>query len=180
MMNTSALAYHCFCPPPLYIQDIAATTMTYSKTITHVAHVVDICSTACSCLSFIIGRLYSINAIEKISPILFILLFVAIYCASYFGLEGHDRGTAIPFLGELLYPGILTGTALLAPLLKWPASKNRALFGAFCAVTLAFAMGLSEVYLCRFLGPHFTAPMWAFLLCDVTFVFVADLIEIAG
>jgi hypothetical protein len=181
MMNSSALFYHCFAPPPLYIEDIGL-PVPYNATITHISHVVDICSTACSCLSFIIGRLYHIHAIERTTPSLFFLSFLVIYCLGYFGLAetepGADFATVVPFLGEFLYPGILGATATCAPLLNWPRHKHALLLAAFCAVGLAFGMGLCEVYLCKFAGSNFTAPLWAFFLCDVAFLIVADLVDI--
>lgn len=178
-MNISALFYHCFAPPPLYIEDIG-TPIPYNATVTHIAHVIDICSTACSCLAFIIGRLYQIHYIRESPPVMFLALFAAIYYIGFVGLIETEKdaifATRIPFIGELLYPGILTVTALCAPLLNWPKHKHASLLAAFCTISLAFGMGLCEVYLCEFAGPDFTAPLWAFLFCDVTFLIVADLV----
>ena len=182
LMNTSAVFYHCIHPPLLYIKDIGL-PIPYHAHLTHLAHVVDISSTCCSCLSFIIGRLYHIHALQKWDPRVFIMIFAAIYVVSYFGLiemdsNTHGYSTLVPFLGELLYPGILACTVVTVPFLQWPRVKYPNLLLAFVTIALAFAMGFCELYLCRYLGSHFTAPMWAFVFCDIAFLFVADLISV--
>jgi hypothetical protein len=174
-MNFSGLFFHSLRPPPLYVREITAAHLIgqFDTRITRLAHVGDVCCTACSCISFIIGRLYEIRVLNGGRSYFYILL-LSIFALGSVGIY-HD---AIPFTSELLYPGILSLTFAIVPFLKWPVSKYPIL--AICMVTLftAFAALLGEIYLCRYLGPYFTAPTWCFLFCVVTFHLLARLIDI--
>lgn len=87
MMNISALFYHGFCPPPLYIHELPPNlNFLELPSVTHVAHVVDICSTCCSCFAFLIGRLYYIKFLNKWHPHVFMYIFASIYVIGFFGL----------------------------------------------------------------------------------------------
>ena len=127
LMNMSAIVYHCTHPPPLYIALLPQTKFPSWPVLTHIAHVGDICSTGCSCLSFVIGRLYHLKILKgkHISPGVFMTCFALIFLVGAAGLQraGGGESSVIPYLGELLYLGVMGATGAIAPLLRWPRHK---------------------------------------------------------
>jgi hypothetical protein len=53
--------------------------------------------------------------------------------------------------------------------------------GQWCGIVASWCLGacvlalLSEPYLCRYFGPHFSTPFWGFLACDVGMIVLMGL-----
>lgn len=137
----------------------------------------DICSTCCSCLCFVVGRLFELrvlDAYDMAATRASAAMVPVIYLIGFIGL----RQPAVPFLGEALYPGVCGMMPLLVPLLRWPSQKQSWLLLAVVAFGSAFLAGALEGQLCTYLGPHLTAPTVCFAMCDVLFIILAGLIDI--
>ena len=183
-MNTSAIFYHCIYSPRLYRQSlgtVVSQNMLINPFVTYVAHVVDVCSTCCSCLCFLFGRLYHIKFFTGDS--LCSGLTFGVVCIFFFGFyglresESEDYATVVPFLSETLYPGTLGFVVLVLPLCSWPAQKWLLLVAGFVALAVAFGCVALEHQLCAMFGVALTSPFWCFALCDVLFLILAQLID---
>ena len=139
----------------------------------------DICSTCCSCVCFVLGRLFELGLLSAHSIATArssALVVPAIYLLGFAGLHPP----AVPFLGEALYPGVCGLMPLVVPLLRWPAHKRVWLLLALAVFSWAFLAAVFEPWLCALLGSHWTAPAVCFAMCDVLFLILAALLGIGG
>lgn len=180
-MNVGGIFFHCLQPPPVYIEMISDAVPSL-LVITHLAHVLDVCSTCCASLSFLFGRLESIGWLQTHDPLFFSLFFFGIYLVGYVGMiptspDSHFA-TTIPFIAELLYPGVICLVLAILPFCQWQFKDYPILLLSLVVLTVAFGLAGCEAYLCQYLGSDFTAAGWCFFFSDVTYLLLAQLTDL--
>jgi hypothetical protein len=181
-MNTGGIIFHCLQPPPVYIETISDAIPSVLA-ITHLSHVLDVCSTCCASLSFLFGRLEVIGWLQTSDPLFFSLIFFGIYLIGYVGMiptspDSHFA-TTIPFIAELLYPGVICLVVAILPFCQWQFRDYPVLMLAFIVLTFAFGLAGCEVYLCQYLGSDFTAAGWCFFFSDLTYLLLTQLPDLS-
>jgi hypothetical protein len=175
-MCFSALGYHCCMSPIPYIESTGLLTSTVYHNLpffTTVFHWIDTCATCCSSIAFPIGLLYEVapkSIISKTSHI-FVSLYVVIFVSGW-----TFRDTS--WFGELLYiGGVHVGvisTILIFYIYKFLVHKTpvKYLVCGLLSLVLGFLTPLLELSLCAYLGPHLTGPVWVFLGCHLSFIWL--------
>jgi hypothetical protein len=181
-MNIGGIVFHCIQPPPVYIETISD-AIPSSLVITHLAHVLDVCSTCCASLSFLFGRLEAVGWLQTSDPLFFSLFFFGIYIVGYIGMiptsPDSQFATTIPFIAELLYPGVICLVLAILPFCQWQFKDYPILLTSSIVLSLAFGLAGCEVYLCQHLGSDFTAAGWCFFFSDLTFLLLAQLTDLS-
>lgn len=170
LMNLGGLVYHCLLPPLGYTSDAGIAPM--QNVITNIARVIDVCATSCACQAFLLARfsqLYSRSRLLIPSYILFGVTFII-------GTQGalFDE---IPFTAETLYPGILLGTLLALPFLRWPKSSYGYLLHCYVCGAMAFMLPALESFLCAVFGKYGTGLIWCFGFCCLLFIELEKLVR---
>jgi hypothetical protein len=139
---------------------------------------IDICSTCCSCVFFVTGRLFELRLLDASNIITIRMSLFMLPVVFSLGFIGLNPSYAVPFLGEILYPGVCGMMPLLVPLLKWSRHKQKWLIIALLVFGLAFLTAVFESVLCVHVGPHWTTPTVCFAMCDVLFIILANLLDV--
>ena len=180
MMNFGGIIFHCLFPPDVYLQGIINQGIEISiPKLTYFAHVIDVCSTCCACLSFLFGRLQAIKILKFQSLTFYYLLFFTIYIIGFIGIIPTSPearfGSYIPFLPEILYPGVLSTVVFLLPFCNWPIKAYFNLFLGFIACNLAFGSAMLERYIWIYLGSFYSAAGLCFFFSDIIFLILYSL-----
>lgn len=181
-MNFGGVIFHCLQPPFVYLETIQNSVPSILA-MTHIGHTIDVCSTCCSTLSFLLGRMHEIGWLHTSDPSIYYLLFFGIYLIGYIGLIPTSSDTlyvtTIPYTAELLYPGTVTLVLFVLPFCNWQVKNYPVLLISFAMLSLAFGLAVCERYLCLYLGSFFTAAGWCFFFSDLTFLSLTNLLDIS-
>jgi hypothetical protein len=180
-MNLGGIFFHCLQPPMVYLETIPDAVPS-SLAITHFAHVLDVCSTCCASLSFLIGRLHAIDFLQTSDPSFYYLIFFGIYLFGYIGMIPTSPDSAfpmiVPFIAEILYPGAIGLVLAVLPFCRWQRIDYPVLLLSVVVLSLAFGLAGLESFLCQTLGTYFTAAGWCFFFSDATFLLLAQLSDL--
>lgn len=170
LMNFGGLIYHCLLPPLGYTLD--ANIAPLQNTMTNIARVIDICATSCACQAFLLARFSQLYPCSRLLVLSYILFGVTFIIGTHGAL--YDE---IPFTAEILYPGVLLGTLLVLPLLRWPQSSYGHLLCCYICGAMAFTLPALESLLCGVFGKYGTGLIWCFGLCCLLFIQLEKLVK---
>jgi hypothetical protein len=180
-MNVGGIFFHCLQPPMVYLETVPDAFPSL-LVITHFAHVLDVCSTCCASLSFLIGRLHAIDFLQTSDPSFYYIFFSGIYLFGYVGMipTSPDSSFAmtVPFVAEILYPGVIGLVLAVLPFCRWQRIDYPILLLSMIVLSLAFGLAGVEGFLCQSFGPYFTAAGWCFFFSDLTFLLLAQLSDL--